>query len=220
MLTNLLLNLGLTRDWAGWLWGRLISGATIVMALYALNGDNTFSGYVTPHELKALIVVAVVVMWLAGKYDSSELPGASAAPKAAGSNTVKVGVWLLPLLIATALLSTACASAMTQVVHATTSAINEVPKLQCGQPTAPAAPACLNHAQYTKVNQELAAATEAELAYTQLQAGVASAQGQTLAQATITIVSSLTAALNDIVVAVGDVSNTAAQQLKTALAKL
>jgi hypothetical protein len=107
MLTNFLTNLGVTRDWAGWFWGRLTAGATILMALYALNGDNTFTGYISTPHLKWLIIAAVIVLWLAGKYDSSELPGAVNKPMG-GSKMPPAAVVLIPLLIAIGLVTAAC----------------------------------------------------------------------------------------------------------------
>lgn len=78
MLTNLFLSLGLTRDSALWFWGRLCSGATIVLSIISLGGDHTIlDDYLGPGWLgkKGLVVLAVIVMWLAGKFDSSTLPG-------------------------------------------------------------------------------------------------------------------------------------------------
>ena len=73
-ITNVVQSLGFTRDSVGWFWGRLVSGATIVMGVVALGGP-LFNDYLTPQHQKWLIVAAVVVLWLAGRYDSSPLPG-------------------------------------------------------------------------------------------------------------------------------------------------
>lgn len=66
--------LGLTRDSWIWLWGRFVSGATIITGLIAL-GNHMLDAYLTPGEVKYLTMAAVVVLWLAGRYDSSPLPG-------------------------------------------------------------------------------------------------------------------------------------------------
>jgi hypothetical protein len=70
MLTNLLLDLGLTRDSLLWLWGRLAAGAALIAS-----GLVPLDGYVGPGWAKAITIAAVIVLWLAGKYDASPLPG-------------------------------------------------------------------------------------------------------------------------------------------------
>lgn len=73
MFANWLIGLGLTRDSAAWFWGRLVSGATILLAAGPL---GLLDAYVSEPWQKTLTVIAVIVMWLAGKYDSSPLPAA------------------------------------------------------------------------------------------------------------------------------------------------
>ena len=73
MLTDLVLSLGLTRDSWLWFWGRLVSGATLILAAGPL---DLLDAYVSDNWQKALTVLAVIVMWLAGKFDSSPLPAA------------------------------------------------------------------------------------------------------------------------------------------------
>lgn len=71
MLTNLALSLGLTRDSAAWFWGRLVAGATLILAAGPL---DLLDPYVSDNWQKTLTVLAVIIMWLAGKFDSSPLP--------------------------------------------------------------------------------------------------------------------------------------------------
>jgi hypothetical protein len=70
-ITNTLLTMGLTRDSLVWFWGRLTAGAALVAT-----GLVPLDDYMTPGWQKVLTVGAVVVLWLAGRYDSSPLPGA------------------------------------------------------------------------------------------------------------------------------------------------
>ena len=70
MLTNWLLALGFTRDSAVWLWGRLTSGALIIAT-----GLVPLDAYIGTTGQKTLTVVAAIVLWLSGKYDTSPLPG-------------------------------------------------------------------------------------------------------------------------------------------------
>jgi cytochrome b subunit of formate dehydrogenase len=70
VLTTLFLRLGLTRDDALWFWSRLTSGALLIVS-----GLVPLDSYVGPTGHKALTVGAVIVLWLAGKYDASSLPG-------------------------------------------------------------------------------------------------------------------------------------------------
>lgn len=74
MLTQWLCTLGFTRDSALWFWGRLSSGALLIVS-----GLVPLEPYVGPRWSKAITVAAVAVLWLAGKYDSSSLPGKRAA---------------------------------------------------------------------------------------------------------------------------------------------
>lgn len=70
MLTNWLLSLGLTRDSLIWFWGRLSSGAVLVLA-----GLVPMDAYISPGWQKVITVGAAIVLWLSGKFDSSPLPG-------------------------------------------------------------------------------------------------------------------------------------------------
>lgn len=69
-LSNWLMSMGFTRDSATWFWGRLVSGALLV-----LSGLVPLDGYVSEPMQKVITVGAAVVLWLSGKFDSSPLPG-------------------------------------------------------------------------------------------------------------------------------------------------
>lgn len=69
-ITNLVQAAGLTRDSAIWAWGRLSSGALLIVS-----GLVPLDQYVTPGHQKLLTVAAAIVLWLSGKYDTSPLPG-------------------------------------------------------------------------------------------------------------------------------------------------
>lgn len=71
MLTNILLSLGFTRDSATWLWSRIVT-----LALIVSTGLIDFTQYgLTEREIHLVTAAAAAVLWLAGKYDSSPLPG-------------------------------------------------------------------------------------------------------------------------------------------------
>lgn len=69
-MTKYLIELGLTRDSLVWFWSRLVSGALLIAS-----GLVPLDGYVGTKGAKVVQVVAVLVLWLGGKYDSSPLPG-------------------------------------------------------------------------------------------------------------------------------------------------
>jgi hypothetical protein len=71
MLTNWLTGLGVTRDSAVWFWGRLVSGATLVLGLGPM---DLLDPYLSEPSQKWLTMLAVLVLWLSGKFDSSPLP--------------------------------------------------------------------------------------------------------------------------------------------------
>lgn len=70
-LTQLLLNLGISRDSLMWFWGRLSAGALLIVS-----GMVPLDNYVGPNWHKVITVGATLVLWLSGKYDSSPLPSA------------------------------------------------------------------------------------------------------------------------------------------------
>lgn len=70
MLTNAFLSLGLTRDSLVWFWSRLVTGALLLAS-----GVVPLDQYIGPRWEKALTVTCVIILWLAGKFDSSPLPG-------------------------------------------------------------------------------------------------------------------------------------------------
>lgn len=69
-MTKLLLSLGLTRDSLIWFWSRLVSGALILLA----GGTPLLSPYLSSRWIRVVTVAAVVILWFAGKYDTSPLP--------------------------------------------------------------------------------------------------------------------------------------------------
>lgn len=76
MLTDLLANLGFTRDWRGWLWGRLLgASAAIVSGVFDLSYWATYIGVpLSTAWAHRIIVLAVVILWISGKQDHSGLP--------------------------------------------------------------------------------------------------------------------------------------------------
>lgn len=78
MLTSLFLSLGWTRDSAHWVWIQVLTAAGLI-ASDALDLPYwlTYIGVsVSTTTLHRIDVVAILLLWLAGKYDSSSLPGA------------------------------------------------------------------------------------------------------------------------------------------------
>jgi len=103
-ITNTLLALGVTRDSFIWFWSRLVAGATLVLTAGPL-------GYLDPYfsddTQKWIVLGCAIVLWLAGKYDTSPLPGASSPPRNfAGRGTYMV----LALALGGSLLLAGCAS--------------------------------------------------------------------------------------------------------------
>ena len=70
-ITNSLISLGLTRDSWIWFWSRLVTGSLLIASGLVPLGD-----YIGPKTAKGLQMVAVIILWLSGKYDASPLPGA------------------------------------------------------------------------------------------------------------------------------------------------
>ncbi len=70
MIAQKLIQLGFTRDDATWLWSRVVAGSALLASGLV---DLTKWGF-TPGWVRAITIVSVVVMWLAGKYDASPLP--------------------------------------------------------------------------------------------------------------------------------------------------
>ncbi len=70
-LTNKLIDWNFTRNSLLWFWSRLTTGASLIL----MSGEFIpIEHYIGPYWRKVLIVAAVIIMWLAGKYDSSPLP--------------------------------------------------------------------------------------------------------------------------------------------------
>lgn len=69
-ITNFFCWLGLTRDSLLWFWSRLVAGSLLVAA-----GVVPLEEHIGPKWAKVAQLAAVLVLWLAGKYDSSPLPG-------------------------------------------------------------------------------------------------------------------------------------------------
>lgn len=70
-LTNFLITLGLTRDSFIWFYSRLAAGCLLI-----LSGVINLNNYFGPNYVKTITIIAAVVLWFSGKYDSSPLPGA------------------------------------------------------------------------------------------------------------------------------------------------
>jgi hypothetical protein len=91
-LTQWLVSLGLTRDSLLWFWGRLVSGAVLIFS-----GLVPLDGYLSPNSQRVLRVMAAVVLWFSGKWDTSPLPskaevasGMTKAPEMVAPSTVVV----------------------------------------------------------------------------------------------------------------------------------
>jgi len=80
MFTQFLTKLGFTRDWAGWLWLRLVSLATIVIAggLPLLHTWTVYVGWdISDVWAHRIIAVAALVLYMSGKQASSGLPSSA-----------------------------------------------------------------------------------------------------------------------------------------------
>jgi hypothetical protein len=72
-----LARLGFTRDWAGWLWLRIVSAATLLVSLSTdtIHRGLEFLGMSIPDAwIHRALAAAVVLLWIAGKQDRSWLP--------------------------------------------------------------------------------------------------------------------------------------------------
>lgn len=69
-LSQLLIQWGFTRDSFLWFWSRLTTGALLLVS-----GLIDLPSYVGVGWSKAITVTCVVILFFAGKYDSSPLPG-------------------------------------------------------------------------------------------------------------------------------------------------
>lgn len=67
-ITSTARNLGLTRDSALWFWSRLTSGALLI-----LSGVVPLDKYLSEPNQRMATIACAIVLWLAGRYDSSPL---------------------------------------------------------------------------------------------------------------------------------------------------
>lgn len=72
-MTSFLISMGITRDSFIWFWSRLTMGAILITT-----GFVPLDPYVGYKWANFIHILSVVILWLAGKYDSSPLPGAGA----------------------------------------------------------------------------------------------------------------------------------------------
>lgn len=118
---------------------------------------------------------------------------------------MRQGSLIALLLIAT--LTSGCAGVMTQIVHATTQAVNDAPNFQSS----------LTPAQYQTLNVDLDRAVHAEDDYVQLAAAAVAAKQQPPLAGFATMASALTLALTDLTTMFGGTSNAVIQDIKSAL---
>jgi len=76
-ITTLFLAMGLTRDSHLWLWSRLVAVAALLSTgVVEISQVGAYIGVdISEVWANRIGVAAVVVLWLAGKYDTSALPG-------------------------------------------------------------------------------------------------------------------------------------------------
>ncbi len=76
-LTNLITDVGLTRDSAVWFWSRVSALCAIVAsgAVDLMGLGNWLGIHLSETQVHWIVAVAVGVLWLAGRYDASPLPG-------------------------------------------------------------------------------------------------------------------------------------------------
>jgi len=72
-MSSFLISLGLTRDSWVWFWGKLSSGALLL-----ISGVFPLTPYVGDKWARIITVACAVILWFSGHYDSSSLP---AGPK-------------------------------------------------------------------------------------------------------------------------------------------
>lgn len=70
MLSQFLIQWGITRDSVIWFWSRVTTGALLL-----LSGVIDLPSYVGPGWAKTITITCSVILFFAGKYDSSPLPG-------------------------------------------------------------------------------------------------------------------------------------------------
>jgi hypothetical protein len=122
MIANVFLSLGLNRDHAAFVWGKILSIALLINSgVFDLSAQAAYLGiHLSPTGAHWIQALAVIALYISGQYSTSSLPGK------------KIGVWLLVAgLAAGAVLLPACTSgralqtatiaetAAVQAVHAT-----------------------------------------------------------------------------------------------------
>jgi hypothetical protein len=78
MLSSFLISRGLTRDSALWFWTELVSVAGLIASglVDIVYWANYLAIPLTTVELHWIQALAVLILWFAGKHDTSPLPGA------------------------------------------------------------------------------------------------------------------------------------------------
>lgn len=76
-ITTLLLKYGVTRDSLLWVWSKLCAAAALVVA-----GFVPLDRYMSDQHQHWAVAVAAIVLFLAGQYNSSPLPGKPKDPPA------------------------------------------------------------------------------------------------------------------------------------------
>lgn len=106
MITNVLTNLGITRDSVLWFWGKLVG---LVVLITALGGETAYAQYgISPKWFHVIQLLAAWLMIFSAQQSTSNL-------------NAKKSAWFLPLLLAGGLGLSACASlnvSAEKLVHA------------------------------------------------------------------------------------------------------
>lgn len=100
-LTNLLIDVGISRDSWLWFWGKLLSVATLITSGTL---DLTYwAQYVGLHPTTTQVHIAqataIALLWLSGQYSSSPLFSAANAPAMSNRQPPPAAAWLLPVLL-------------------------------------------------------------------------------------------------------------------------
>lgn len=153
-------SIGLTRDWLGWAWLKIVSLATLVLSQAVdLHGWATYLGIpLSETGVHWILTIAAIVMFVAGSHDSSALPAGAPKLKSPVTPTV-AGLMLLPLMLG-ALTLPGCGQTTRHVATVTVTTEHSVlAGLQdlstqnfCGAATAAPAPACIDHATRLKID--------------------------------------------------------------------
>lgn len=166
MLTNLFIKLGWSRDDWKWLFLQIASVAALISSnVFDVPYWADYLGIpLSPTVLHWIFGSSALILWIAGRYNSSPLPSGQAMASGVVKGSPAERLPVLVLLIVLAGGSFGCATSTGRRIatvsavaaHATLAAVQDTEMaLVCGRPTAPQPPACVPAAQHQEISAKL-----------------------------------------------------------------